>query len=80
MGSADHKAAFEAVALTARRGALRSLYEAAWQEVISDPMAALRKYQPTWVASMPAASRSRSPARKTPSDAKPTRERSGRKA
>lgn len=32
---------------------LQSLYEAARKEVFADPAAALRKYQPTWVLSMP---------------------------
>lgn len=80
MGSADSKAAFEAVGPTARHGALRSLYEAAWQEVTSDPMAALRKYQPTWASAMSAASERGAPSRKAPSDTKPSRGRSGRKA
>ncbi len=32
---------------------LRVMYEAARREVFADPAAALRKYQPTWVLSMP---------------------------
>jgi hypothetical protein len=27
---------------------LRAMYEAAWKEVISDPAAAVMKYQPGW--------------------------------
>jgi hypothetical protein len=38
------------------RPTLRSLYEAARREVMADPAAALRKYQPTWVLSGPSAS------------------------
>jgi hypothetical protein len=32
---------------------LQAMYEAARREVFADPAAALRKYQPTWVLSMP---------------------------
>jgi hypothetical protein len=32
---------------------LQSMYEAARREVLADPAAALRKYQPTWALSMP---------------------------
>lgn len=41
------------------RPTLRSLYEAARREVMADPAAALRKYQPTWVLSNPSASDAR---------------------
>lgn len=33
-------------------GTVRSLYEAAKREVEADPMAALRKYQPSWLTSL----------------------------
>ena len=39
------------------RPTLRSFYEAARQEVMADPAAALRKYQPTWL--LPSASAGR---------------------
>jgi hypothetical protein len=32
---------------------LQSLYAAARKEVFADPVAAVRKYQPTWALSMP---------------------------
>ena len=38
------------------RPTLRSLYDAARREVMADPAAALRKYQPTWLLASPAAS------------------------
>jgi hypothetical protein len=47
---------------------LRSLYEAAWREVIADVPAALIKYQPDWVLAFPSG-RTRSavrPVRKSP--------------
>jgi hypothetical protein len=36
---------------------LQSLYEAARKEVFADPAAAVRKYQPDWQLSLPAAAR-----------------------
>ncbi len=39
------------------RPTLRVLYEAARREVMADPAAALRKYQPTWLLASPTASR-----------------------
>ena len=33
-------------------GTVRSLYEAARREVEADPMAALKKYQPSWLESL----------------------------
>jgi hypothetical protein len=36
---------------------LQSLYEAARKEVFADPAAAVRKYQPNWQFSLPAAAR-----------------------
>jgi hypothetical protein len=43
-----------------RRGAcrtLQSMYEAARKEVLSDPAAAVLKYQPSWHAALPVAPR-----------------------
>ncbi|MGZ8981445.1 MAG: hypothetical protein ACXW2D_11900 [Burkholderiaceae bacterium] len=37
------------------RPTLNSLYEAARNEVMADPAAALRKYQPTWLFGAPCA-------------------------
>ena len=39
------------------RPTLRVLYEAARREVMADPAAALRKYQPTWLLDARTASR-----------------------
>lgn len=39
------------------RATLRVLYEAARREVMADPAAALRKYEPTWLLASPTASR-----------------------
>ena len=36
---------------------LRSLYEAAWREVVADPAAAVRKYQPDWSIALPSGKR-----------------------
>jgi hypothetical protein len=80
MGSADYNARFETVGHTANRRVLRALYEAAWQEVMSDPLAALRKYQPTWVAAFSPDSGSASPARAIPSNERPCCACSSRKA
>lgn len=33
-------------------GTVRSLYEAAMREVQADPVAAVTKYQPTWLAAL----------------------------
>jgi len=53
MGCIDNK---ESVRAATRSGsALRSLYEAARQEVLADPAAAIRKYQPGWDFWLPAA-------------------------
>ena len=39
------------------RPTLRVIYEAARREVMADPAAALRKYQPTWLLASPTANR-----------------------
>lgn len=35
-----------------RGGTVRSLYESAMREVRADPVAAVTKYQPTWIAGL----------------------------
>lgn len=68
MGTIDGKAERGATG-SGLRPTLCSLYEAARKEVLADPAAALRKYQPTWLLTSPSASparpadRARKPAR-----------------
>jgi hypothetical protein len=54
MGRIDGKAEHGATG-SGLRPTLCSLYEAARKEVLADPAAALRKYQPTWLLASPSA-------------------------
>lgn len=55
MGTMERKASNED--RFGSRPTLTVLYEAARREVMADPAAALRKYQPTWVLASPTVSR-----------------------
>lgn len=68
MGRIDGKAERGATG-SGLRPTLCSLYEAARKEVLADPAAALRKYQPTWLLASPSAS----PERPADGVRKPTR-------